>query len=86
MKRALLVTLLAVGCTPTVILGTLSVDASVCPTCDLGSADSALDAGGFDAGGFDAGGFDFDLGDLGDSGSGDGSSAGDGATTGDLAQ
>ncbi|MGZ3407071.1 MAG: hypothetical protein ACXVAN_11550 [Polyangia bacterium] len=41
MKRALLLALLAVGCTPTVILGTLSLDAgggtdfAGCPVCDF---------------------------------------------------
>ena len=58
MKRALLVALLvAVGCTPTVVLGTLSLDGggggadiAGCPVCDF--AFHPLD--GFDAGdGFD---------------------------------
>jgi hypothetical protein len=66
MKRALVLALLAVGCTPTVILGTLSVDGGGgvdiggCPVCDF----STHLADGFDLG--DGG--DFGGSDLGDGG------------------
>jgi hypothetical protein len=54
MRRALLALVIAAGCTPTVILGTLSVDggegdlAGTCFVCDLSHRDLGDLASGFD--------------------------------------